>query len=141
MENFAEFGKAELKGWSEPQTANAYAEGFASAAEQCVADIVETSLVTNGSVALDVCCGQGIVAKGLATAGAEVIGLDFSPAMLKIARREVPMVDFVEGDATTLPFADNIRCTIKSHDQIMNDLVFGLQFRHNLSKPASACCL
>ncbi|WP_170608715.1 methyltransferase domain-containing protein [Ruegeria arenilitoris] len=107
MENFAEFGKAELKGWSEPQTANAYAEGFASAAEQCVADIVETSLVTNGSVALDVCCGQGIVAKGLATAGAEVIGLDFSPAMLKIARREVPMVDFVEGDATTLPFADN----------------------------------
>jgi len=107
MGDFTEFGQAELKGWSEPQTAKAYAEGFASAAQQCVADIVAASQVTKGSVVLDVCCGQGIVAKGLSAAGAKVTGLDFSPAMLEIARREVPMVDFVEGDASSLPFEDN----------------------------------
>ncbi|SDE81019.1 methyltransferase domain-containing protein [Ruegeria marina] len=107
MENFSEFAKAEFEGWSEPATAKAYAEGFASAAEQCVADIVEASLVTEGARVLDVCCGQGIVARGLATVGAEVTGLDFSAAMLEIARQSAPAVDFVQGDATCLPFGDN----------------------------------
>lgn len=107
MDDFKEFGEAELKGWSEPETAKSYAEGFASAAEQCVADIVEASCVTEGSIALDVCCGQGIVAKGLAAAGAQVTGLDFSPAMLEIARQKVPALDLVQGDATSLPFEDN----------------------------------
>ena len=107
MGDFTKFGRAELKGWSEPETAKAYAEGFASAAEQCVADIVEVSHVAQGSVALDVCCGQGSVAKGLSTAGAHVTGLDFSPAMLEIACREVPTVNFVEGDASSLPFEDD----------------------------------
>ncbi len=106
MGDFTEFGKAELKGWSEPETAQAYADGFASAAEQCVPDIVRASNAGEGSIALDVCCGQGIVAKSLVATGAAVTGLDFSPAMLDIARERVPNVEFIEGDATSLPFED-----------------------------------
>lgn len=59
-----------------------------------------------GMVALDLCCGHGIVARALAAAGAEVTGVDFSPAMLEIARRSVSDVRFVEGDAMALPFED-----------------------------------
>ena len=106
MNDFTEFGEAELMGWSEPETAAAYSEGFASAAEQCVADMVRASGVGVGEKALDVCCGQGIVAKGLADAGAAVTGLDFSPAMLALARERVPGVDFIEGNAMSLPFED-----------------------------------
>ncbi len=106
MNDFSKFGEAELKGWSEPETAAAYADGFASAAVQCVPDIVQASGAGNESKTLDVCCGQGIVAQGLSATGASVIGLDFSPAMLELARARVPGVEFVEGDATSLPFED-----------------------------------
>ncbi|MEM7068437.1 MAG: methyltransferase domain-containing protein [Pseudomonadota bacterium] len=107
MGDFTEFGNAELKGWSEPETAKAYADGFAFAAEQCVPDMVRCSGASSASTALDICCGQGIVAEGLAKAGTAVTGLDFSPAMLEMARARVADVSFVEGDAMALPFADN----------------------------------
>ena len=61
---------------------------------------------SSGMVALDLCCGHGIVARALAAAGADVTGVDFSPAMLEIARRSVPGVRFIEGDAVALPFED-----------------------------------
>ena len=89
---------------TDPETAAAYADGFALAAVQCVPDIVQASGVGNGSRALDVCCGQGIVAQGLSATGTSVVGLDFSPAMLELARVRVLGVEFVEGDATSLPF-------------------------------------
>jgi len=63
-----------------------------------------------GQRALDVCCGTGDVALALARTGAQVTGLDFSPEMLAMARRRAKTsnapVDFVHGDALTLPFAD-----------------------------------
>lgn len=63
-----------------------------------------------GQRALDVCCGTGDVALALARTGAQVTGLDFSPEMLAVARRRAqasnPPVDFVQGDALALPFAD-----------------------------------
>ena len=60
-----------------------------------------------GDHALDVCCGQGVVAAGLAAAGAAVTGLDFSPAMLDVARARVSGATFIEGDAADLPFDDD----------------------------------
>jgi SAM-dependent methyltransferase len=46
------------------------------------------------------------VTAGLIKAGAKVTGLDFSPAMLDMARATVPEAYFVEGDAMALEFAD-----------------------------------
>lgn len=61
---------------------------------------------------LDVCCGTGDVALAIAKKrrDVDVVGIDFSPAMLDVARRkgkDVKNVTWREGDAMALPFADN----------------------------------
>ena len=56
---------------------------------------------------LDVCCGTGDLALAAAEAGGRVTGIDFSAPMLERARRKSSDVDWVEGDALALPFADD----------------------------------
>lgn len=64
-------------------------------------------LPKNGKV-LDVGCGAGVpVAKFLVEAGFEVVGIDFSEKMLKLARKNVPQVTFVRKNMTKMDFADN----------------------------------
>ena len=69
--------------------------------------------VKPGQKALDLCCGTGDIAFALHGAGAEVIGLDFSPAMLAVARErsrklparpEVPPLEFRTGDVMQIPY-------------------------------------
>jgi demethylmenaquinone methyltransferase/2-methoxy-6-polyprenyl-1,4-benzoquinol methylase len=60
-----------------------------------------------GGAALDVACGSGKLTAQLARAagpGGHVVGLDFSPEMLAVARRDHPGIEFTEGDALNLPF-------------------------------------
>ncbi|HYL08019.1 MAG TPA: bifunctional demethylmenaquinone methyltransferase/2-methoxy-6-polyprenyl-1,4-benzoquinol methylase UbiE [Candidatus Udaeobacter sp.] len=67
------------------------------------------TLLREGGSALDVACGSGKLTarlRTLAGASGRVIGLDFSPRMLEIARRDHPDIEFVEGDALNLPFYD-----------------------------------
>jgi len=66
-----------------------------------------------GVKALDLCCGTGDIALGLARNGAEVTGLDFSSRMLEIARDRrskgggaFARMQFTQGDAQSLPFPD-----------------------------------
>ena len=69
----------------------------------------ETGLKAGGS-ALDVACGSGKLTAELArVAGPSgpVVGLDFSPEMLAIARLHHPGIEFMEGDALNLPFEDS----------------------------------
>ena len=74
--------------------------------------VVELAAVKSGDRALDVCCGTGDLALALAQRGAEVVGLDFSGAMLEIAekrRRKNPKpqtlnLKFIQGDAQQIPF-------------------------------------
>ena len=76
--------------------------------------VVELAAVKSGDRALDVCCGTGDLALALAQRGAEVVGLDFSGAMLEIAekrRRKNPKpqtlnLKFIQGDAQQIPFPD-----------------------------------
>jgi demethylmenaquinone methyltransferase / 2-methoxy-6-polyprenyl-1,4-benzoquinol methylase len=68
----------------------------------------ETGLGPGGS-ALDVACGSGKLTAELARIvgpSGRVIGLDFSARMLDIARGSYPALEFIEGDALTLPFED-----------------------------------
>lgn len=63
-----------------------------------------------GQRVLDVCCGTGDIAAALAGKRPDlsVTGLDFSPAMLEVARekgRGLPNLQWVQGDAMKLPFA------------------------------------
>jgi len=66
----------------------------------------ETGL-REGGLALDVACGSGKLTAELARIAGpsgRVIGLDFSPEMLDVARGRHPKLDFREGDALELPF-------------------------------------
>ena len=56
---------------------------------------------------LDLACGPGLVAGGAAERGALPVGLDFSSAMIALARADHPGIRFEEGDAEVLPFADD----------------------------------
>jgi demethylmenaquinone methyltransferase / 2-methoxy-6-polyprenyl-1,4-benzoquinol methylase len=64
------------------------------------------SVVGPGDSVLDVCCGSGDLALAARDAGGRVTGLDFSQPMLERARRKAPEIDWVEGDALSLPFGD-----------------------------------
>jgi demethylmenaquinone methyltransferase/2-methoxy-6-polyprenyl-1,4-benzoquinol methylase len=62
--------------------------------------------VRPGDRVLDACCGTGDLALADERAGGTVTGLDFSQRMLERARQKSTTVDWVLGDATSLPFAD-----------------------------------
>lgn len=80
-------------------------------------DVMKQMNVRRGTKALDVCSGTGDWSIALAEATGkkgEVIGLDFSENMLKVAREkkdhhvlELDHLTFVHGNAMELPYADN----------------------------------
>lgn len=100
------FAALEKREWANADLARSYARVFAKAADMVVPFLVKSVRAGNGMEALDLCCGHGNVAAGLVAAGARVTGLDFSPAMLDMARAAVPEARFVEGDAMALSFSD-----------------------------------
>lgn len=61
-----------------------------------------------GKLTLDVGCGEGRLSRDLAALGHRVIGVDSSPTMLTAAREADPESDYVEADATELPFDDGV---------------------------------
>ena len=59
-----------------------------------------------GGSALDIACGTGQLTLELrhrVGAGGRVVGLDFSERMLAVARAAHPSIEWVQGDATSLP--------------------------------------
>jgi demethylmenaquinone methyltransferase/2-methoxy-6-polyprenyl-1,4-benzoquinol methylase len=64
------------------------------------------AVVQPGDRVLDSCCGTGDLAIAAAAAGGKVTGVDFSRPMLERARRKAPELEWIEGDALALPFAD-----------------------------------
>jgi demethylmenaquinone methyltransferase/2-methoxy-6-polyprenyl-1,4-benzoquinol methylase len=63
--------------------------------------------VRSGDRVLDACCGTGDLAIEARRAGAEVVGVDFSEAMLARARRKEPTIEWIRGDVLALPFDDS----------------------------------
>jgi demethylmenaquinone methyltransferase/2-methoxy-6-polyprenyl-1,4-benzoquinol methylase len=80
-----------------------------------------------GQRVLDVAAGTGTSSEPYADAGVAVVACDFSVGMLKVGKRRRPDIDFIAGDATNLPFADN------SFDA--TTISFGLR---NVSEPQKA---
>ena len=72
--------------------------------------VVERSGLEPGMEVLDVACGTGNATIPAARSGARVTGLDFSPALLSLARERAAdamvEVDWIEADAQELPFDD-----------------------------------
>lgn len=71
-----------------------------------------------GRRVLDAGCGGGRTSAWLVEAGAEVVGIDVSPELLRLARERLPAASFVLADlAEPLPFADS------SFDLVVSSLV------------------
>lgn len=80
--------------------------------------VIKLLNINKGDFILDVGCGTGRYSKLLAKKGANVIGVDFSRNMLKIAKRKVRKAEFKQSDITKrFPFKD------KTFDKIICSLV------------------
>jgi demethylmenaquinone methyltransferase/2-methoxy-6-polyprenyl-1,4-benzoquinol methylase len=105
--------------------------------------LVQLAGIRPGDTALDVCCGTGDVAFALARAGADTTGIDFSAAMLEVARRRAgketagQRLRFLQGDALRLPFDDASfdRVTISYGLRNLADLQGGLRELRRVLKP------
>jgi demethylmenaquinone methyltransferase/2-methoxy-6-polyprenyl-1,4-benzoquinol methylase len=64
------------------------------------------AVVRPGDRVLDACCGTGDLALADARAGGRVTGVDFSAEMLVRAERKAPEFQWVQADASALPFED-----------------------------------
>ena len=87
---------------------------YAAVSERLISEfgprLVELSGVGPGEKALDVAAGSGNVTLPLAATGAAVTALDLAPGLLETGRRRAQAagleIDWIEGDAEALPFAD-----------------------------------
>jgi ubiquinone/menaquinone biosynthesis C-methylase UbiE len=67
------------------------------------AELVHTD---GGGPVADVGCGPGRITAHLRTLGVDAVGIDLSPAMIDIARRDHPGLQFEVGSMTALDLAD-----------------------------------
>jgi SAM-dependent methyltransferase len=95
----------EHAGWE--RAAKTYETSFATATRQFIPGLLDAADVRTGLSVLDVACGPGFVSAGAADRGAVVRGLDFSAAMLGVARVRHPNIAFDQGDAEALPYPDD----------------------------------
>ena len=95
------------------------------------------AVVRPGDRVLDACCGTGDLAVAAARAGGKVTGVDFSKPMLERARLKAPEIEWVEGDALALPFADDSfdAATVGFGVRNLADLELGLRELRRVLRP------
>ena len=95
------------------------------------------AVVRRGEKILDACCGTGDLALAGRAAGGDVVGVDFSEAMLARARRKAPEMEWVQADAAALPFPDESFDAVTVGFGIRNlaDLEGGLRELARVLKP------
>ena len=108
------FGEFEHAGWEDASVVTAYHEHLSSVTTQSVGALLDAADVRKGSRILDVATGAGYVAAAAAQRRADAIGVDFSSAQIRMARRLNPAVRFEQADAEALPFESD------SFDAVVN---------------------
>jgi SAM-dependent methyltransferase len=84
--------------------------------------LADAAAVSSGDRVLDVGCGTGVLARAAAdrvAVEAQVSGVDINEGMLAVAGRLRPGVDWRQGDATELPFADETYDVVVSQFALM----------------------
>lgn len=94
---------------------------------QFVEPLLDAAGVQQGTRVLDIACGTGRATLRAARRGALTRGLDFSPAMLAVAKAHGAAITFDEGDAEALPYGDG------TFDAVVSN--FGI---HHVPRPAIA---
>lgn len=88
------------------RAADAYESTFSGATRPFIDTLLDAAHVGHGVRMLDIACGPGFVTSHAAARGAVATGLDFSPAMLAVARFRDGAISLDQGDAEALPYAD-----------------------------------
>ena len=92
------------------EAAEAYEEKFVPALfAEWAPHLIAASDLSAGQSVLDVACGTGIVARTAADQlgpGSRIVGVDLNEAMLTVARRVRPELEWIQGDAGDLPVED-----------------------------------
>jgi ubiquinone/menaquinone biosynthesis C-methylase UbiE len=113
-----------------------YDRSFAGATRGFIPALLDAACVGGGTRALDVACGAGYAAAAAAARNAHAVGVDFSPAMMAIARAEYPNIDFVQADAEGLPFLDSSFAAVVSNFGVHHtDSVAALRQAHRVLRP------
>lgn len=107
MPNKSAFEAMEIDGWSDPDIARGYADGFTTATRLAARHLAASVAAGPDTHILDLCTGHGVVAAELLATGASVVALDFSEAMLALAQEAAPAATFVQGNAMEMDFADH----------------------------------
>lgn len=123
MNRFTEF---EHEGWE--RVAHRYDSTWSSSTRQFIPPLLAAAEVSGDMSLLDVGCGPGYVSAAAQGKGAIPVGLDFSSEMIAVAKRMFPTIEFRQGDAQNLPFADD------SFDRVLAN--FALL---HLADPERAC--
>ena len=86
--------------------------------------VIDTLAPAPGDRWLDLACGTGAIAERAAAGGADVTGLDLSPALIETAKERAAElgldIEYMVGDAENLPFEDG------SYDKVSS--TFGIMF-------------
>jgi len=124
------FSQFEYDGWQ--RVADKYESAWSGVTRLFIPHLLEATQVAPGSRLLDVACGPGYVAEVARSLGAVSTGIDFSPAMIRLAQSRNPDIAFYTGDAQVLDFED------KSFDTVVMN--FGaLHLSHPEAAFAEAC--
>jgi SAM-dependent methyltransferase len=104
-------------------TAVAYERDFVPAIfAQWPPKLADIATIAPGDRVLDVGCGTGVLAReaaGRVGPSGRVTGLDLNDGMLGVARRLRPEIDWRQGDALDLPFADHAFDVVASQFALM----------------------
>ena len=104
------FHDFELAGWE--KAALEYDQRFGGLTSQSIGPLLDAAGAAPGARLLDVACGPGYVAAAAARRGASAVGVDFSPAMVSLAKWQHSELEFQVGDAEKLDFANESFDTI-----------------------------
>ena len=124
------FRDFEHSGWE--RVVAEYDAAFGRLTTQAIEPLLDAAEARPGVRLLDVASGPGYVAAAAAERGASVVGVDFSAPMVAYAKKKHPAVEFREGDAEALPFADD------SFDSVVTN--FGLLHLGRPDQALSEAC-
>jgi SAM-dependent methyltransferase len=124
-------------------SADAYASTMAPALRPVAEEVVRRAVLAPGERVLDIGTGTGTAAALAAGDGRRVVGLDAAPGMLAIARRDVPDLEFVEHDFTSLPFDDGAWDVVLAVHSLLfaDDRVAALREWHRVVRPGGRISL
>ena len=120
-----DFARFELEGWE--RVASLYEATWSTLTRPFIPHLLDDAGVVPDMRVLDVACGPGFVTEAVRELGAQPVGVDFSPEMIRLAQARNPDLMFRVGDAQSLDLEDG------SFDAVVMN--FGVL---HLSKPDQA---